>query len=542
MFRPYWPLAAALAVYVLVMGGLVAAIRQKCDGQFAYVLDDAYIAMAISKQFALHDVWGPTPYEYSSASSSLLWPLLVSTAFRAVGVSDGVPLVLGGVAGGAILILAHALMARRGVPAPWMLAVHLALIFGAPVAVVVFTGLEHTLHTLLALGFMAATAAVACRDPAQGETIPRAAWLGYALLAALMTMARFEGMFLIAAAVVVLAIRRRWLGGLTMAACGFLPVAINGMISLAHGALFLPNSVMRKGNMPEFSSWRNVIHALGGTGWLRLMEEPALPVLLLVVLFLFLDNYRRQRQFWTMPNVMTWLYVPAVLIHAQVAQVGWFHRYEAYLVAGGIVTAAVAAAERLGHIRLPRLQRASVPVVLALLVLLVLGLAPFARRAVAVGLVPRAAQNNYQQQVQMARFLARYYQGRSVGANDIGAITYYPDIHLLDFMGLASQDMTKVRMELRYNVDEMAQAAERHGTEIAIVYDLWFRDYGGIPPAWRKAAEWKIENNIICGSDVVSFYAVKPEEYDRLAASLRAFEPDLPAGVTVGYPSLKTGQ
>lgn len=74
------------------------------------------------------------------------------------------------------------------------------------------------------------------------------------------------------------------------------------------------------------------------------------------------------------------------------------------------------------------------------------------------------------------------------------------------------------------------------------MYDLWFRDYGGIPPAWRKAAEWKIENNIICGSDVVSFYAVKPEEYDRLAASLRAFEPDLPAGVTVGYPSLKTGQ
>jgi hypothetical protein len=40
-------------------------------GSFTYALDDAYIHLAMAKNFPL-GVWGTTRYEFSSSSSSLL--------------------------------------------------------------------------------------------------------------------------------------------------------------------------------------------------------------------------------------------------------------------------------------------------------------------------------------------------------------------------------------------------------------------------------------------------------------------------------------
>ncbi len=37
----------------------------------------------------------------------------------------------------------------------------------------------------------------------------------------------------------------------------------------------------------------------------------------------------------------------------------------------------------------------------------------------------------------MARFVSRYYQTSSIAANDIGAIDYMANLHLVDLTGLA---------------------------------------------------------------------------------------------------------
>ena len=46
-----------------------------------------------------------------------------------------------------------------------------------------------------------------------------------------------------------------------------------------------------------------------------------------------------------------------------------------------------------------------------------------------------------------------------------------------------------------------------------------------------KAGEWKILNNVIAGDDVVSFYAVKPDEENSLILNLKKYSKLLPPDV-----------
>jgi hypothetical protein len=66
-----------------------------------------------------------------------------------------------------------------------------------------------------------------------------------------------------------------------------------------------------------------------------------------------------------------------------------------------------------------------------------------------------------------------------------------------------------------------------------MIYDSWFTD--SLTSKWKKVASWQIQNNVICGDDTVSFYAVDNSEYLPLYNQLKAYEPRLPSSVVVKY-------
>ena len=77
--------------------------------------------------------------------------------------------------------------------------------------------------------------------------------------------------------------------------------------------------------------------------------------------------------------------------------------------------------------------------------------------------------------------------------------------------------------------------AER-AVEIAVVYDrrLGERGAGGTvtaPPGWREVGTWTIERNVVVGDREVCFYGTGERAAEELAAHLREFAPELPAGV-----------
>ena len=88
------PWLFGVAAWAIVTLGLLTYGLFDTGGVFAYALDDAYIHMAMAQNFAEHGVWGPTRYEFVSASSSPLWTATLAGLFAATGVHELWPLLL----------------------------------------------------------------------------------------------------------------------------------------------------------------------------------------------------------------------------------------------------------------------------------------------------------------------------------------------------------------------------------------------------------------------------------------------------------------
>jgi hypothetical protein len=226
---------------------------------------------------------------------------------------------------------------------------------------------------------------------------------------------------------------------------------------------------------------------------------------------------------------MLGIFVVLTLLHTQFAQpeAFWFFRYEAYLVVlGGVVVARVlgewlsSVGDRGAHV-----TRA-----IQFGALLLFALSPLSDRAAkALVNIPQATTNIYEQQYQMGLFLARFYEGRSIGLNDIGAASFLGQIDCVDLAGLADMDVAKHLLGGLYESEDVRDIADEKDVRIAIVYDSWFGNR--IPASWRRAATWTIQNNVVLGSNTVTFYAVKPEELGPLRVHLNEFSGELPSTV-----------
>jgi asparagine N-glycosylation enzyme membrane subunit Stt3 len=73
-----WILGIVVAIYVLSLLFLINRATANTGGKLTYIYDDAYIHMAMAKNLVNHGVWGATPHEFTSTTSSpILKPLLM---------------------------------------------------------------------------------------------------------------------------------------------------------------------------------------------------------------------------------------------------------------------------------------------------------------------------------------------------------------------------------------------------------------------------------------------------------------------------------
>jgi hypothetical protein len=406
---------------------------------------------------------------------------------------------------------------RQGLKPLAQFAVLMVMAFAAPLPALAFVGMEHTLHAFLAMCLLATALPLLRSD----RPLPATAVLLPTVLATLTTMARFEGLFMVfTLAILCIAKRRVWQAGLLMAAA-ILPVVVYGMLSVHAGSMFLPNSVLVKGLVerpPGLTGFAK--HAIEG------LMTPHLYVLILAAM---LCAYLSATGAWKISqqarSACYW-FVGMALLHIAFASIGWFYRYEAYLVALGVVTVGMClpAAHR-GVGRRGTFQTLAILLILA---------APLLVRSVEPR-VSKACRNIYEQQYQMGLFLHDYYTGRTVVANDVGAVNYLADVRCLDLVGLASVEVARLRVERKWDAQRLQQLVESKDAAVAVVYDSWIDDIPGMTPVpgnWRKAGQWKIADNVICGNDTVSFYALSSAEFEPLVAHLAAFSPRLPASVT----------
>jgi len=528
-----WPLYASVFLLLLVVWLTLSVSLSQNQGHLAYALDDAYIHMAMARNFSQFGAWGVTRYGFTATSSSLLWTLLLSLTYYLGGVNQFAPLVLNLAFAVLNLVVAYAILSWYKVSAAVKFVALLGITLLVPLPTLILSGMEQTLQTLLSMLTVFVAARLISRE--SPGTARRDAVL-LLMLAPLVTLARFEGMFLIVAVCGLLFLVKRWVYALAFGVCGFLPVVVNGIISVSHGWFWFPTSVLLKASLPDFNSAEGLFLSLLNPIFLNFRLGLHMLVLLVSVLLFYILASGKGSGGTESRQVIGAIVFLVSIAHLEFVGVSPLFRYDAYLCTLSILFLA----SQLAVVapRLPSLLCLStwtVPRNLASGALTLLLFFPLAMKGGGrLYFLPQCTTNVYEQQCQMGSFVRRYYQGSTVALNDIGAVNYLADIHCLDLWGLANPEVAAAKQKHTYQLRDIERLSRQTGTRIAIIYDVWF--VGVVPPEWVRLGAWTIPDNVIDGSPTVSFYAVDPTEDEHLIECLRDFSSQLPRDVIQSGP------
>jgi hypothetical protein len=286
---------------------------------------------------------------------------------------------------------------------------------------------------------------------------------------------------------------------------------------------------------------RNVDFALNGPiGFLLHIPNnlELAPQLLVVLIACLLAYFVRERQGSAggRERYLVVVFMMMSLLHLQFAAVGFLSRYEGYMVLTGLVILVDLLDPVVARLSGTR-RSVGAAYSAAMFALCILLTSPLILR---MGenflLYPSAVKNIHEQQYQMGLFIQRYYSGKSIVINDIGAIDYLANVKILDMAGIGSVDVAKAVVNGSFDAAVVSRLATENNAEIAMIYTSWYPDQ--IPADWVEIGQWKISGNVICGDDVVTIYAPGARWQKEAMANLQAFSASLPSTVEQSGPYL----
>jgi hypothetical protein len=537
-----WRFALRYGAQLCLCGYLIFLIIRVlilCDGSFSYALDDAYIHMGLARSLAENGIWGVGD-GFASAASSILWPATIALIYWIKGADLWTPLVLEWLGIFALLAVVHARMrkdfpawARRGWPGG---IAALAVALSAPVNTLILSGLEHIWHLVAVIWYSDYVATQLVKTPG---TIDKRSRLLLIAAAPLLTIIRFETLALVPVIAGLLVLRRAFATALGVAAAAGLPILFIGWISQAQGGFFWPNSLVLKAirHAPGQPIATRIVALFDYLSTLMAQHHAYFGLLVLAGVQI-LCFFAWKKTVWSRTVLLLILFFTQSVAHASFGGFGWLFRYEAYVLAFGVFA-------NLGGLALltrdfifpgfvsPGQRRWPSFLVFGLVLALASPTAVMIARRTrdATRVTPRAAKNIFEQQVQFAHFLKRYYPQASIALNDIGAAAYYSDAKILDLVGLGSNEVAHAKIDGQFTTEAIERLSKAHGVEIAIVYDSWFAGALRLPPSWSLVGQWEIRGNVVCGSPIVSFYAVQANALPNLERNLAEFAYQVPATV-----------
>ncbi len=185
------------------------------DGRLNYTLDDPFISLKLANVI-LGGGYGINVSEYSSPSSSILYPLMLAVTQR-LGLGSAGPLVLDLIAAGSSVYLGSLFIERYVLggaitrkTACFAYPLGVLLIFAFSAVALPMTGLEHSWHILLIVVMLFEFARMLSTGGGASASLVAAI--------VLTPLIRFEGVALSFAAILALACLGRWRAAVTAAA------------------------------------------------------------------------------------------------------------------------------------------------------------------------------------------------------------------------------------------------------------------------------------------------------------------------------------
>jgi len=550
--RNNWGLLVGLVIFWSIMIGMLIYSFTLNHGHIIYSLDDAYIHMAIAKNFSQHGIWGITNNEFSSSSSSILYTLLLSLIFL-FGPNEIAPLIINLIFANLLIFEVYYILKEKiNLPPYATFSCLILMIIFIPLPFLIFTGMEHVIQIFLNILFVYLVSTILSNPDIQDRKPFSSNEKGILLskqdrllfiVTPLITMVRFEGMFLIVAVSGLFLLRKKYFYSVLIAGLGFLPIIIYGLISMSFGWFFFPNSVILKGNSLDFTTIEGILVFLNPK---IVVKSYYILILLFGATTLIFIQYYKNKKIWNSISIFSLIFIFVALLH--LLFIGAYienqnlSRYDGYLTALGIMLFFISLKDYIpNHLSINYIRifisniggnsKINLIKLFAILFIVISFFFLYIPRTIyLLRRTPQASNNIYEQQYQMGLFLKKYYEGECVALNDIGAANYEADIECLDLRGLGSQEIAKSIINEELDEEVVYKAAKKRDCKIAIIYED--KDYGyDIPSQWLKVGEWKLEYNVVCGDDTVSFWAVDPDEVEDLIKNLQDFSKHLPRTV-----------
>jgi hypothetical protein len=515
-----------LLVLFLPVALIIWQVIDYTHGTFMYPYDDTFIHLKIADNLAEGN-WGISKSEFASASSSILYTLILAFA-RLFFKSMLVPLVVNCMAGILILISLH-LWLRRHVSGNLnqFIIISLAILL-TPLPLLIISGMEHTFQCLFSFLFIFYFSDwLEKAKSVNSKKLP----VNILVFSVLITTIRYEGLFLIAIACILLLLHKKIIPAITLGIIAILPLVAFGLISLSKGNYFLPNSVLVKSGSFEHSNplqyiyeilFDKLVYARNGMAALATQRL----VMILPLLYIFFRKYLRPSYFF----ILVFLFFAGVL-QLSFASTGYLYRYEAYLFFCFMIFLPLLfyhyGRQLLQNVSSLALKIAVVALAFFLFFPIVL------RSTTALVKSKQGCINIYDQQYQMAMFTKKYYNQNAIALNDIGAVAYYSDAKVIDLWGLANIEVTRSKKQHYWTPEFLDSLCKSNQVQAAMVYDSWFP--ASLTERWNKVATWQIQNNVICGDATVSFYSFDSSSANVLQMRLMEYEPLLPSSVVVKY-------
>lgn len=500
--------------YLLLIGivvfNIAAAIQ--LNGIFTYPLDDAYIHMSISRSLMQHGIWGVTPFEFTSTSSSILYTLLLAGCFKLFGIKLMIPFIIN-VAAALVFIYWHSYILKQFLASWYLFLANVAMVLLVPLAGMCVLGMEHILQIGFCTGFVWYTYALLSGKQKSLRV--------YFLIAAICVLTRYESLFLIGiTAGVWLIFYKRWSVAIGLLFFMLLPVVLFGLYSIANGGFFLPNSLLAKSQLGSS----------GVTGFIKMFSSKllfnSLPAALLLFPFTYwlLFPIKDFLEIRYKPLHVCWLIIGITIIsHVGLANLGWMFRYEAYLLALAFFMLSLSLPQIVPLLRSYSLWwRISMGLFVAFICFSIIS------RVSIITFTHKAINNIHDQQWQMGSFVSKFFPNTTIAVGDIGAVSFLnPSAKIMDLEGLASNEilMNKNRLDSPF----LKSYAIRNKATIGLFYTHLYT--GKIPASWELLGSWKLTNNFVGAGAEVGIFAIDRQSRDTILHALKRYNPQLPATV-----------
>ncbi len=516
-----------LLVILIIIFYSAFEIFNSCQANYIYPLDNSYIHLSLAKNFSNYGIWGVTKYEFSSSSSSILFTLILSIVMKIFGNNHLYPLSINIIFLYFVIYLIfnkfrpliffeNAEKKQKIISGIILSSVVLIIILLIPMVFLTLSGMEHVLQILINLIFIN-------RLIIYFEKFSNKNFIFLLFSSIFVGLVRYEGLFLILISLFFFIIKNRFKNGLILLIISVLPLLIYGLISEAYGSLIIANSIFLKSTKPENIEFIGIVKY--AFSWIpNLIKEPHLLTIFIssaAILWLNIKSHlslKDEKNLWLIFSIFL------IIFHLIFAKTGGGFRYEAYIIAIGLIGIFINLVEiiKFGNNQLKNS-------VIILLIILIFTCAERAYKSFSD--IKTMSRNVYEQQYQIAKFLKKNYNNSTVILSDIGCTTYFTDIKLIDLMSIGSIEPIKLRLVNKFNSEEINKLAKRKNAEIAILNKDLFKNL--IPNDWIEIETWKNNANLEYNMDKITFYSANSENTVILLFNLEEFSKELPENIEI---------